>query len=399
MSIPLAVILGIAACGPQDYSLTAVPSSVTYEVAEGGPAPVDAPLPGPALGPWPGDGPWRLVRVADGQEIPMQISGGSAFWIAGPAKATYRLEQGAPKTFPAVECVDEPGKHLTFRTGGRDIVRYNYGVVRAPEGVSETFNRSGYLHPLWTPGGAVLTNDFPKKHLHHHGIWFPWTSSEFKGHPVDFWNSAKKQGRVEFVKMEETFSGPVFAGFRAKQRFVDTTTPDKPEVPLEETWEVRVFAIGDRYAIDLVSTQSAATETPLVIKKYYYGGLGFRGPDAWEAKGAVTFLTSEGRTRADGNETTARWGLVQGRIGGKEGTFLLLNHPSNFRHPQPVRIHPDEPFFCFAPSQGGDFEIAPGKPYVSRFRFVTADGLLKPDEAEALWKAYAQPLYKAFRSN
>ena len=69
----------------------------------------------------------------------------------------------------------------------------------------------------------------------------------------------------------------------------------------------------------------------------------------------------------------------------------LMCHPDNFRFPQPVRLHPDKPYFCFAPMVLGPFKIAPGKPYVSRYRFFVHDG--KPDakRIEALWNDYADP--------
>jgi len=56
-----------------------------------------------------------------------------------------------------------------------------------------------------------------------------------------------------------------------------------------------------------------------------------------------------------------------------------------------MRLHPKEPFFCFAPSQAGDWAIEPGKPYVARYRFIVKDG--KPDKAQldAFWHAYAHP--------
>ena len=79
--------------------------------------------------------------------------------------------------------------------------------------------------------------------------------------------------------------------------------------------------------------------------------------------------------------------MVDGQLAG----IAILGHPDNFRAPQPMRIHPDEPFFCFAPSQLGQWEIKPGTPYVSRYRFIVADG--PPDEAEInrLWNDYAHP--------
>ena len=57
----------------------------------------------------------------------------------------------------------------------------------------------------------------------------------------------------------------------------------------------------------------------------------------------------------------------------------MLDHPANFRSPQPVRLHPNKPYFCFAPMVPGAFEIAPGRPYVSRYRLVLHDG--RPDPA------------------
>ena len=325
--------------------------------------------------------PFRVLR-ADGQEVPAQAAGASIVLLAG---GEYKAEAVAPKDFPKVEIKDD-GRGLQL-----GALRYNYAVVEAPEGVDKIYNRSGYLHPIRTPDGRTISGDFPAKHLHHHGIWFPWTSSEFEGRKSDFWNTPGKQGTVEFVKMLGTSSGPVFAGFRAEQRFVNLSGPDGPKTALNEVWEVRAYAVDRRVVFDLVSTQTCATDQPLVIKKYRYGGLGFRGPAEWEGKDGVAFLTSEGKTRANGHETTARWCVMSAPVAGKPAAIGFLCHPSNFRFPQNMRIHPDEPFFNWAPPQAGDFSIEPGKPYVSRYRFIVADESLTPDEMNAAWKTYAEP--------
>lgn len=57
-----------------------------------------------------------------------------------------------------------------------------------------------------------------------------------------------------------------------------------------------------------------------------------------------------------------------------------------------MRIHPKEPFFCYASPQTGEWEIAQGKPYVSQYHFILADG--KPDKAilNRLWQDYDQPV-------
>jgi hypothetical protein len=79
-------------------------------------------------------------------------------------------------------------------------------------------------------------------------------------------------------------------------------------------------------------------------------------------------------------------------VDGRPVGITVMDHPSNFRHPQSMRIHPTEPFFNYAPMQLGRMEIAPGPPYVSQYRFLVYDG--DPDSAwlERRWREFgAQP--------
>ena len=67
-----------------------------------------------------------------------------------------------------------------------------------------------------------------------------------------------------------------------------------------------------------------------------------------------------------------------------------MGHPENFRAPEPMRVHPTEPFFNFAPQQAGDFVLEPGKTYVARYRFVIHDGAPDKDLLDRIWAGYAQ---------
>jgi hypothetical protein len=345
-------------------------------------APIEVPLPAGV----DASKPFRAFRVDSGKEVPAQASGAAILLLARNETAAYRLEAASPSEFPRVEVVDD-GKNLDLRLGGKNLLRYHSAPVEQPDPL---FTRSGYLHPVWTPGGKTITNDSPPNHLHHHGIWSAWTSSEFEGRKSNFWESKEKQGRVECVAIEKTCSGPVYGGFKARHRFMNLNGPDGPKDALDEFWEVRLYALAGRSVFDLVSTQTTATEKPLVIKEYRYGGIGFRGSADWEGKSGVEFLTSEGKGRVDGHATKAKWVLASGKIDGALVSIGFLCHPSNFRAPQPLRIHPDEPFFNWAVPQGGDFAIEPGKPYVARYRFIVADGTLTADEMNAAWNAYGE---------
>jgi hypothetical protein len=82
---------------------------------------------------------------------------------------------------------------------------------------------------------------------------------------------------------------------------------------------------------------------------------------------------------------------MHGKIDGHFSGVTVMDHPDNFRFPQPVRLHPDKPYFCFAPMVLGPLSIAPGREYVSRYRYCVHTG--RPDQvlAERLWRDFAHP--------
>ena len=289
-----------------------------------------------------------------------------------------------------------------FRISGEDGgQRLTYHAQPTPlprAGMDPAFIRGAYIHPLITPGGYRVTEDYPDNHIHHHGVWFPWTKTEFQGRHPDFWNMGQGQGTVAWKGTDRVFSGATASGFEVRHQFIDYTNPEINTVALDESWEVTVYSYEetqgdmDFWMFDLNSTQSCATGDPLILPEYHYGGLGFRGREEWDGKPNAHFLTSYGeRDRDKGNFTRGRWVDMSGAAEGQYGGVTVLCHPDNFRAPQPMRLHPTEPFMCYAPSQLGDWKIEPGQNYVSKYRFVVHDGKPDPERLEALWLNYAWP--------
>jgi hypothetical protein len=66
-----------------------------------------------------------------------------------------------------------------------------------------------------------------------------------------------------------------------------------------------------------------------------------------------------------------------------------MSHPSNFRSPQAIRVHPNKPYFCFAPMILGDFEIKKDQAYISTYRFVTFDEKLNKEQLGKVYKDFA----------
>jgi hypothetical protein len=342
------------------------------------------------------------LRDEAGSTLPLQIgAGGEAAFVLPEMKAgatkSYRLEElksGAHPARAGAQSTRERNR-LTINAAGRRALDYQAepGELPRPD-IRPVFRRGGYIHPVYTPSGRIVTDDYPADHLHHHGIWFAWTMTEFDGRKPDFWNMGDGTGAIEFQSLDRTWSGPVHAGFKARHRHIDLSGPEAATV-LNEVWEVMVYNVGKGRKpftmFDLVSTQECATSLPLVLPEYRYGGIGFRGHGQWLGKENALFLTSEGKDRANGHATRARWCYIGGRIDGQLAGIAILGHPGNFRAPQPMRIHPTEPFFCFAPSQMGRWEIVPGAAYVSRYRFIVFDGPPEAARLDRLWNDYANP--------
>jgi hypothetical protein len=251
-----------------------------------------------------------------------------------------------------------------------------------------------YIHPLLSPSGRTITDDFNPDHAHEHGVMFAWRKSTFEGRGADCWDQKSGQGRVEHVRIEAAVGGPVFGACVARLRHVSLTVPDAPKPMLDETWHVRVHnPSGQFFLFDLESTQTCAGQSPFTVEQYLYGAMAIRGARAWSQSrpGQFDFLTSEGRTRKDGDQSRPRWVDFSGPIDGRPAGVLVMDHPDNFRFPQPVRLHPSLPYFCFTPASLGAFAIEPGQPYVSRYRFVVHDGTLERETIERLWADYATP--------
>jgi hypothetical protein len=345
-----------------------------------------------------------VLRDAEGRSVPLQAAGdGTASFLVATQRAgetrVFSLGAGQP-TAAGVTVAHEPGR-VGVAVGGAPALFFRTDKNEVPRAdIDPKYKRAGYLHPLLTPAGAVVTGDYPSNHVHHHGIWSPWVKTSFQGRTPDFWNMQGGTGTVEFVAVERTWGGPVHGGFVSRQRLLDLST--RPAVAaIDETWVVTVYNLPGGAApmriVDLTITHACATADPLGLPQYHYGGLGLRGRDEWNGKDKLTVLTSDGETdRVKANARRMRWCYLGGAVaGGAMAGVAVLDHPGNFRAPQPVRVHPDMPYVSVTPSQLGDWAIEPGKPYVARYRFLALDGA--PDRArlDACWHGFAAAAHVA----
>lgn len=346
-----------------------------------------------------------LVEAADGDmtEIPAQIEkrkqSADLLWWIPPGKTAagktrvFQIRAGSAAPQQALT-IKDTDKAYQILIGDRPVLNYNYQHSEPPEPLDPLYGRSAHIHPLWTPGGMIVSDEFPPDHAHQSGQFLAFTKAVFEGRPTNFWEIKCKKGRVRFKNLVSKQTGPVYAELKVTQEHVDLT--GKSETPaLLETWTIRVWNQPAKepayWMYDITSDLRCATESPLKLPEYHYGGMAIRGGRGW-TKENCEFLNSNGKTRANGNHDRTHWCDISGRTESSTpwSGFTILTHPDNFRFPEPVRIHPSMPYMVFTPCPLGDWEITPEKPHISHYRFLVHDGpaLARTD---AIWQHYAKP--------
>ena len=288
---------------------------------------------------------------------------------------------------------------LTISSGNTKLLTYQFTTVYPPAGQDSNYKRSGFIHPLYAPHGQVLTRIQPPDHYHHYGIWNPWTHTVFEKDTIDFWNIKGRTGTVRFVKFTSQKTTASFAEYTALQKHVVFKKGGSEKIALNEWQTVKVYKPGkkmDSYIVDITSKMSCATQSPLLIVAYRYGGLGWRATEYWD-KNNAEMLTSEGKTRDSTDNTKARWIIVYGALpDNDEGGIVMLSHPSNYNHPEPLRIWNKQAndgrgdvFANFAPTKDKDWLLEPGKTYILKYRLVVFNGKFDAGKAEAAWQTFA----------
>jgi hypothetical protein len=342
--------------------------------------------------------PFRLMAstASEKVEIPYQRNENKILWKTLTPDASYFIEKQAPTTHSAIKIAENEGQ-LEIYQNERKIIGYQMAIKGVPKGVSENYQRSGYLHPVNTPRGKRLTRIQPEDHYHHYGIWNPWTHTLFEGDTLDFWNLYKKQGTVRFAEMLKKNTGPVFSEFEVLHEHI-VLKNDADKLALNEIQNIKVFPLNQsQYLMDITIQYECATDKPFKIIQYRYGGFGWRTTEEWDNQNSRV-LSSEGNTRKNADGSTARWCIVDGKLNDGHGGALMLSHPENYNHPEPLRVWPEDQygrgdlFVNFATTKTTDWTFEPGKTYTLKYQLIVYDGKMEVASAEQAWNQFAKPL-------
>ncbi len=309
---------------------------------------------------------------------------------------TYELINELSRIQAKKMTIQEDAGTYAFMQGTRPVLHYNAATVYPPEGQDEVYKRSGFIHPLFAPNGSVLTNIQPADHLHHYGIWNPWTKTTFRDREVDFWNLRKREGTVRHAGVEEVIEGSIFASLESLHEHIAWPESTLQVLAMKERNITQVFYFDEgMFLVEFafhITPQEAIT-----LEEFRYGGFVFRGTETWNNT-TSDFITSEGLDRDNADGQRARWCVVTGDTSEGRAGILFMGHVHNFNHPEPLRIWPSDAnrgngdvFINFSPTRNTSWSLEEGTTYLLRYRLLVFAGEMDTQMAEKYWNDYANP--------
>jgi hypothetical protein len=355
----------------------------------------------------------QLFEVVKGKsvEVPSQVETGYSqkLWFimkgitdAG-AQREYLLYRSKGIIYKNAIIAETNSGMLQLKNIETPILDYNIKMHYPPAGIDTMYKRNGFIHPVYSPSGNVLTRLDAPDHYHHFGIWNPWTKVKIGNHVTDFWNLLLHQGTVRFAGVNSTLDGPVFGGFNIRQEHIDFQGKKPETIAFNEVWDVRAWdaepVAGEKaWLVDFTSFLSVAGDSAIILEAYRYGGgIGFRATAEWDRNNSWV-NTSEGKSRIDADGTKARWTDVGGMFAGKgESGIVFFSHPANREFPEPMRVWPidmnnrGDVYFEFCPIRYKDWVLKPGNIYRQKYRMLVYDGKIDKAVAERIWNDFAYP--------
>jgi hypothetical protein len=356
------------------------------------------------------DGAWRLVEVDSPQvQIPAQlvpaiVADGSAaesgrLLAAIPPRPAsghpgtegprqFRLEAAEPKSGDAQQefrFEEISDKSLKLSDGQASVLVYNHGVITDEQVPKNDLRRSRgcYIHPLWGLSGELLTDDFPKDHYHHHGVFWTWPHVGVEGKEHSLWDGSTICDA--FVRWICRRSGPVAAVLAVENGWY----VGEKRVMIERVW-MRTFKVSDDARVLDLEFTWIPTDNPVTLRGAEgksYGGLTVRFAPRSEQDAVIT--VPSGRTTKDLPDTPLAWADFASHLGGAatpSGAAIFV-HPAHPDYP-PTWLTRHYGAMCVGWPGVKARTFEPGKPIRLDYRIWIHKSAVEPEGLKGAYEAY-----------
>ena len=308
--------------------------------------------------------------------------------ILGIASLAAAAFAGAAREPGTVRITKAPEGYW-FTEGDTKVLFYQAERKSLPGGEAA---RSNYFHPLYDLDGNVVTEDFPKDHIHHRGIFWAWHQVRVNGTTVqDQWVN---RDSIWTVRNARTLSDDRSASLALdvvweSPRFTDAQGQRRPFV--EEQSVTRVHrAEGAIRKIDFHQQLKALVDGVEIggsDDAKGYGGFSYRitmPPD-------IRFTGAQGVVTPTENAVDpSPWMDVSGTYGGSGKSGLtVLTHPSTTGFPQRWILRARGSMQNAVYPGRSPVAIPRDRPVTLRYRVVLHRGELAPADIARMQVEYA----------
>jgi hypothetical protein len=278
---------------------------------------------------------------------------------------------------------------LTVKDGKIEVLTYRFGN-QLEKGIDPRQTRSCYIHPLYSLDGKILTEDFPRDHFHHHGVFWTWPIVKTRGQDTQTWHPANlRQYFIRWLKREVEKDIATLSVENAWKL-------DGQEIVAKEIVTLHIHPVaGDGRAIDF-DLRIEAIRGPLTLQgtpdqNKGYGGFSLRGAPMFKGR---PVSTDRGEFKGEPNNVTLRWAdLSTEEMGvaifvspdhpGFPTSWILRNSYAGFLNVswpglEPVVLQPSQPISLRYRMYVHRGDATAGRIALAFKRFITAISKTKP---------------------
>lgn len=250
--------------------------------------------------------------------------------------------------------------------------------------------RSSYIHPLFTPDGTLLTEDFPEDHRHHRGIFWAWHQIRWQGQLVaDDWackGLTRIPGKVQIEPREGSMRITATCEWE-----VHSSTPPSDAVRLVR--ETVVISVPEKKGFTRmldVDLKLRALEPGVEVGGSQddkgYGGFSPRIRLARDVRfSGFSGPVQPARTAVDAGP----WVDVEGTLDGKYHGVAILVHPSHPGYPLQWILRASRSMQNPQWPGRNPQPIPTDEDLVLRYRLVLHDHPLTASELQGIWEEFA----------
>ena len=283
-------------------------------------------------------------------------------------------------------------QYLDIFDGDKCVLRYNFRNVPVPKTAKGKYAvaRSDYIHPLYGPGGEMLTKDYSPEHPHHRGLYWAWPEVFYKSQKRDLHALQGVFARPD--KIVSTAGGKDSATIAAASKWLW----DKEEIVAETAVITAHRADADgRRIIELKFEFTALVDGVSIARRGQkaYGGFNLRFSPRKDQE-----ITKH--TDPAGKRPRRAWAQIVGvPPKGKEPVAVgIFQHVENPHAPGDWVQYPNlnwlQPTF---PSKGVKYELVKGKKLTLRFGLCIQNGKMTDKQLAEQWKYINRPTIRAGR--